>query len=226
MSVRNVTSTAGAPGGIESYQDKFIRKFKEQPLVPIGAAATCVALVAALVKSRRGDSKSMNYWLRARVVAQGLTIAAIVGGSYAYGQTKQQKEAAAAKEQDNLLANAAKERAEFQQRLSAAEEAHRLEEEMAKGGRGSVSVARSSEPASQSGKGWRGWFDGGAAEDTPPQPPKTNEPLPPPSGVSSAPAGAEMVRTPVADAPASTSSSKGFWERLGWGRSSSSEKKS
>ncbi|PCH36893.1 hypothetical protein WOLCODRAFT_56201, partial [Wolfiporia cocos MD-104 SS10] len=122
-SVRNVTPT---PEGMETYKTKFLRRFKEEPLVPLGAALTTLALATAIVKSRRGDQRSMNLWLRARVVFQGLTIVAIVGGSYAFGRTKQQKEAAAA-EQDALLSNAAKERAEFEVRLAAAEEAHRVE---------------------------------------------------------------------------------------------------
>jgi len=163
----------------------------------------------------------MNYWLRARVVFQGLTIAAIVGGSYAYGQTKQQKEARAAAEQDAVLATASKERAEFQERLRAAEEAHLLEEQMAKGGRGSstfdgVSGSNAGSGGEEKASGWWSWFGGGNSRSTTPAVPKVNDPLPPPPGVSSSPAGADMVRSPVADA--SPSSSKSGW---GW----SSEKK-
>jgi hypothetical protein len=40
---------------------------------------------------RQGRSLSMNYWLRARLVAQGVTVAAVVGGTYYYGQSKGQK---------------------------------------------------------------------------------------------------------------------------------------
>ncbi|KAH9947788.1 hypoxia induced protein conserved region-domain-containing protein, partial [Amylocystis lapponica] len=108
----------------ETYSNKFVRKFKEQPLVPLGAAATTVALVLAMVKMRQGKSKSMNYWLRARVVAQGLTIAAVVGGSYALGQTQTQKDAAAAAAADQ---DARIERAGFEARMREAEEAHRFE---------------------------------------------------------------------------------------------------
>lgn len=180
-----------------------------------------------MVKMRRGEAKAMNYWLRARVLTQGLTIAAIVGGSYAYGQTKQQNEARAAAEQDVLLATAAQERAEFQVRLAAAEEAHRIEEEeMARGGRGSALPAGAGQ-VQQAGGGWFSWFGGGGyakREQGAPEPPKTNEPLLPPSGVSSAPAGVDMVRSPVADSDATPPSSKGVWERLGWG--SGSDKKS
>ena len=56
---------------------------------------------------------------------QGLTVVAVVGGSWWYGQMKHQKEAAAkfaAEEQDKLI-----ERLAFENRLRAAEEADRLE---------------------------------------------------------------------------------------------------
>ena len=53
---------------------------------------------------------------------QGLTIVAVVGGSWWYGQMKHQKEAAASAEQERIL-----ERAAFESRLRAAEEADRME---------------------------------------------------------------------------------------------------
>jgi Hypoxia induced protein conserved region len=40
------------------------------------------------VKMRAGKSKSMNYWLRARVVLQGLTLVALVAGSMALQKQK------------------------------------------------------------------------------------------------------------------------------------------
>ncbi|EPQ51828.1 hypothetical protein GLOTRDRAFT_65416 [Gloeophyllum trabeum ATCC 11539] len=112
----------------ESFRDKAIRKFKEEPLVPIGTLATCVALTMATVKMRSGQPKSFNNWLRVRIIAQGLTIAAVVAGSYAYGRTQKQQEEKARSEQERLLANAAKERQEFEERLREAEEAHEREQ--------------------------------------------------------------------------------------------------
>ena len=47
----------------------------------IGCLATCGALVMSAVKMRAGKSKSMNYWLRARVALQGVTLVALVAGS-------------------------------------------------------------------------------------------------------------------------------------------------
>ncbi|CCM01845.1 uncharacterized protein FIBRA_03915 [Fibroporia radiculosa] len=191
MSVRNVTPAPGGMVHAETYKQKFMRKFKEQPLVPIGAGLTTVALVVAMVKMRRGEAKAMNHWLRARVVFQGLTIAAIVGGSLAYGQTRQQKEAHAAAEQEAFLAATAKDRAEFHERLRAAEEAHRLEEEMG-----------------AADKGWsRAFGPGGGAGQS------ASAAAYPPSSVSS-----DMVPSPDAET-SRASSSKSVWERLGWGGS-------
>ncbi|KAI0767460.1 hypothetical protein C8Q74DRAFT_1182951, partial [Fomes fomentarius] len=108
---------------IETWGGKFKRKFQENPFVPALAGLTTVSLIVAGAKLRRRDSVSMNHWLRVRVLMQGLTVVAVVGGSWWYGQMKHQKEsAAAAAEQDRLL-----ERAAFESRLRAAEETDRLE---------------------------------------------------------------------------------------------------
>ncbi|KAH9854610.1 hypothetical protein C2E23DRAFT_775193 [Lenzites betulinus] len=107
---------------IESWGGKFERKFKENPFVPVLAGLTTVSLIVAGAKLRRRDSVSLNHWLRVRVLMQGLTIVAVVGGSWWYGQMKHQKEAATAVEQERLL-----ERAGFEARLRAAEETDKLE---------------------------------------------------------------------------------------------------
>ncbi|KAF8978554.1 hypoxia induced protein conserved region-domain-containing protein, partial [Cyathus striatus] len=67
----------------ETWTDKFKRKFNENPWVPLGCLATCGALIMSAYKMRRGQSKEMNYWLRARVALQGATLVALVGGSMA-----------------------------------------------------------------------------------------------------------------------------------------------
>jgi hypothetical protein len=128
----------------ESYQEKAWRKFREQPLVPIGAhdatkshrppnlttravlgtLMTCGALIMATVKMRRGDSQSLNNWLRVRVIAQGATIAAVCAGTYTMGstageetkQTRQLDEIQAHRE-----ARAGRDRKEFEDRLKVAE---------------------------------------------------------------------------------------------------------
>ncbi|KDQ56727.1 hypothetical protein JAAARDRAFT_299938 [Jaapia argillacea MUCL 33604] len=121
-----------APRPGETFGEKAKRKFKEEPLVPIFTAATTFAMVMAMVKLRSRESRSFNNWLRVRIISQGLAIASIVGGSYYYGQTKSQLEAKAALEQERFLAKAAQERAEFEERLRGAEEAHN-EEQKARG---------------------------------------------------------------------------------------------
>lgn len=82
----------------------------------------------AASKLRKRQSKDMNYWLRARVVAQGFTIIAVVAGAWTMGQTKLQTYQEA-HEQDESLAGLQKRR-EFEERLKNAEENHRLEQEI------------------------------------------------------------------------------------------------
>lgn len=80
-------------------------------------------------KLRKRQSKDMNYWLRARVIAQGFTIAAVVAGAWMMGQTKPQIDKAA-RDQDEMLAGLQRRREEFEERLKNAEENHRLEQEI------------------------------------------------------------------------------------------------
>jgi hypothetical protein len=82
----------------------------------------------AASKLRKRQSKDMNYWLRARVIAQGFTIVAVVAGAWMMGQTKPQIDQAA-HEQDEMLATLQKRR-EFEERLKNAEDNHRREQEI------------------------------------------------------------------------------------------------
>ncbi|KAF8497547.1 hypoxia induced protein conserved region-domain-containing protein, partial [Russula emetica] len=107
----------------ETYREKALRKFKQQPLVPAGAAATTVALVIAMTKMRKGQSHSLNNWLRVRIVAQGFTIAAIVVGSWTYGTSRPRPELDATA----ALDKAAQERVAFEERLRLAEKVTRAE---------------------------------------------------------------------------------------------------
>ncbi|KAH9927977.1 uncharacterized protein BXZ73DRAFT_48542 [Epithele typhae] len=107
---------------IETWGGKFQRRFKENPFVPIFAGLTTASLIMASTKLRKRQSTSMNYWFRVRVLMQGLTLVAVVGGSWYYGQMKHQKDTKAAAEQERLI-----ERLAFEARLRAAEEADQLE---------------------------------------------------------------------------------------------------
>lgn len=91
--------------------------------------ATTFTLLMAASKLRKRQSKDMNYWLRARVIAQGVTIAAVVAGAWMMGQTTPQIDKSA-REQDEMLAGLQRRREEFEERLKNAEENHRLEQEI------------------------------------------------------------------------------------------------
>ncbi|CAI9111073.1 OLC1v1011208C1 [Oldenlandia corymbosa var. corymbosa] len=62
------------------------RKRKRNPLVPIGAFITAGVLTAGLISFRQGNSQLGQKLMRARVVAQGATVAIMVGGAWYYGQ--------------------------------------------------------------------------------------------------------------------------------------------
>lgn len=80
----------------ESAGEKFMRKFKENPLVPIGkctkiknksvcsvvlgALATSAALGYGLWCFRTGQRRMSQLMMRTRVVAQGLTVFALIIG--------------------------------------------------------------------------------------------------------------------------------------------------
>ncbi|KAJ7628609.1 hypothetical protein FB45DRAFT_1059337 [Roridomyces roridus] len=70
----------------ETTSQKFGRKCRENPYVPIGGALTVVNLVMAVLNLARGESLKMNYWLRGRVAMQGLTIVALLVGASRMGE--------------------------------------------------------------------------------------------------------------------------------------------
>ncbi|KAJ8948164.1 hypothetical protein NQ318_009256 [Aromia moschata] len=65
---------------IETLSQKFIRKFSENPYVPIGAAATTAALGYGLWSFKNGKKQMSQYMMRTRVAAQGFTVLALVLG--------------------------------------------------------------------------------------------------------------------------------------------------
>jgi Hypoxia induced protein conserved region len=149
-------------------------------------------------KLRKRESQSMNYWLRARVIAQGFTIAAVVLGSWMMGQTKPQLDqaAAAAAADGDESSGKSKRKAEFEERLRGAEESHKLEmaATIGKGPLGQrqtpvVEPPKVSIPeAKDGGKYWPGWsvlgkvaWFGGSTTKTPPSTPVTPPSTPTPS---------------------------------------------
>ncbi|KAJ7057125.1 hypoxia induced protein conserved region-domain-containing protein [Mycena amicta] len=70
----------------ETTGQKFGRKCRENPYVPIGGVLTVGNLVMAILNLARGESRQMNLWLRGRVAMQGITIVALVFGAARMGE--------------------------------------------------------------------------------------------------------------------------------------------
>uniref|UniRef100_T1GWP0 HIG1 domain-containing protein n=1 Tax=Megaselia scalaris TaxID=36166 RepID=T1GWP0_MEGSC len=64
----------------ETFSDKFMRKVKENPVVPVGCLATTMALCYGLYNFRTGNRKMSQIMMRTRIAAQGFTVAALIGG--------------------------------------------------------------------------------------------------------------------------------------------------
>ncbi|XP_043925302.1 HIG1 domain family member 2A, mitochondrial [Protopterus annectens] len=70
----------GARPKDEGFKDKFIRKSKENPFVPIGCLGTAAALTYGLIAFKQGRTRQSQLLMRARILAQGFTVAAILVG--------------------------------------------------------------------------------------------------------------------------------------------------
>ena len=68
----------------EKRLGKLWRRLKEEPLIPVGCAATIYALYQATKSIRHGDHHQTNRMFRARIYAQGFTLVALVAGSIFY----------------------------------------------------------------------------------------------------------------------------------------------
>ncbi|XP_049280105.1 HIG1 domain family member 2A, mitochondrial [Anopheles funestus] len=76
----------------ETTKEKMVRKINENPLVPIGCAATLTALGFGLWNFRQGRSQMSQYMMRARILAQGFTVLAlIIGVGMTYGTKEPSK---------------------------------------------------------------------------------------------------------------------------------------
>lgn len=61
----------------------FMERAREDPLVPLGCAATALVLLGGLVTFYKGQTRLSNRFMQARVVAQGVTVAALAAGASA-----------------------------------------------------------------------------------------------------------------------------------------------
>jgi len=60
---------------------KWLRRMREEPLIPLGMVLTCSAFVGASLAMKRGDHARTNIMFRRRIYAQAFTVIAMVGGS-------------------------------------------------------------------------------------------------------------------------------------------------
>ncbi|KAI7548664.1 hypothetical protein KC331_g4277 [Hortaea werneckii] len=98
MSIPGNINTAPPPSSFdddsEFYEEsrwaKLQRRIKEEPLIPLGCALTCWALIEATRSIRTGDKHRTNRMFRRRIYAQGFTVLAMVLGS-AYWESDRKK---------------------------------------------------------------------------------------------------------------------------------------
>ncbi|XP_037088448.1 HIG1 domain family member 2A, mitochondrial-like [Pollicipes pollicipes] len=64
----------------ETASEKFVRKLKANPLVPVGCLLTASALSFGLWSFQAGRRQTSQRMMRLRVVAQGFTVVALLGG--------------------------------------------------------------------------------------------------------------------------------------------------
>ncbi|XP_077589743.1 HIG1 domain family member 2A, mitochondrial [Stigmatopora nigra] len=67
----------------ETFKEKFIRKTKDNPFVPIGCLGTAGALMYGLRAFHQGKTRQSQLLMRGRIFAQGFTVVAIVVGVFA-----------------------------------------------------------------------------------------------------------------------------------------------
>lgn len=74
-------------GTVDSELEQLFpeKKRVRNPWVPVGAFITAGVLTAGLISFKQGKSQLGQKLMRARVVAQGATVALMVGTAYYYG---------------------------------------------------------------------------------------------------------------------------------------------
>ncbi|KAL8609316.1 hypothetical protein ACOMHN_048872 [Nucella lapillus] len=70
----------------EGVKEKFFRKTKENPFVPIGVLVTTFALSFGLWQMKTGNKRMSQNMMRLRIFGQGFTVVAVLAG-VAFGAT-------------------------------------------------------------------------------------------------------------------------------------------
>uniref|UniRef100_A0A8C8C041 HIG1 hypoxia inducible domain family, member 2A n=1 Tax=Oncorhynchus tshawytscha TaxID=74940 RepID=A0A8C8C041_ONCTS len=65
-----------------TFQEKLMRKSKENPFVPIGCLGTAGALMYGLRAFKQGKTRQSQLVMRGRIFAQGFTVVAILFGVF------------------------------------------------------------------------------------------------------------------------------------------------
>lgn len=68
----------------ENRLQKFTRRLREEPLIPLGVGVTCWAFYNAARAIRTGNGSRTNQFFRYRLYAQSFTLVAMLGGSFYY----------------------------------------------------------------------------------------------------------------------------------------------
>ncbi|XP_030595341.1 HIG1 domain family member 2A, mitochondrial [Archocentrus centrarchus] len=66
----------------ETFKEKFVRKTKENPFVPLGCLGTAGALMYGLRAFHQGKTRQSQLLMRGRIFAQGFTVVAIIVGVF------------------------------------------------------------------------------------------------------------------------------------------------
>jgi len=103
----------------ETAWQKTVRKGKEEPMVPLGMVLTTAALIGATSSMRKGNRTQFNRMLRFRVIAQGFTVVAALGGSVYYGEKRRLE-----KQEEKKRTEKEKRDVEFAKSMKIAEAAH------------------------------------------------------------------------------------------------------
>ncbi len=64
-----------------SVTEKFMKMFKQNPVVPIGCLVTAGVLLNGVYAMRKGDRAKSQLMMRYRVAAQGITVLALIAGT-------------------------------------------------------------------------------------------------------------------------------------------------
>ncbi|SCV01346.1 LAMI_0G10924g1_1 [Lachancea mirantina] len=73
------------------FLQKIKYHIKQQPLVPLGTLLTTGAVILAAKNVRSGNKRRAQNYFRWRVGLQGLTLVALVAGSFIYGTNKKEQ---------------------------------------------------------------------------------------------------------------------------------------